>query len=232
MSTVDFQDSLPSAALTVRSWLLKESDETLRAELRRYRFEGRFTGGYFELIASGSTDPNRFDPVDIVSLWALSIDPTAKMIHQIVGELNNDIEPLLRAWPDEELAGLSIERLHQLDTGDMGLDKVWDILAGVPQIGPTTASKLIAKKRPHLVPIYDSVIKRALGISGSGDHWLVMHALLNLDGGTLQQRLVKLSETDEGRGLSPLRVFDILVWKHYREPGETGNEASTATEAV
>lgn len=38
--------------------------------------------------------------------------------------------------------------------------------------GQTTASKILALKRPHLVPIYGSVIAKQVGMRDSGGQWL------------------------------------------------------------
>lgn len=43
---------------------------------------------------------------------------------------------------------------------------VWQLeqaLRTVPSVGRTTASKLIARKRPRLYPIYDAVVGNVLG---------------------------------------------------------------------
>ena len=39
---------------------------------------------------------------------------------------------------------------------------LWNLLMSRPNLGATTVSKLLAAKRPHLVPIYDSYVADAL----------------------------------------------------------------------
>lgn len=41
--------------------------------------------------------------------------------------------------------------------------RLWQTLVALPDIGATKASKLYARKRPRLQPIYDSVVAKVLG---------------------------------------------------------------------
>ena len=53
--------------------------------------------------------------------------------------------------------------------------RLWTRLVSIPGVGTTRASKLLARKRPHLMPIRDSVIIDALHLEGL-DGWLALRA--------------------------------------------------------
>ncbi len=59
-------------------------------------------------------------------------------------------------------------------------------------IGRTVASKLIARKRPRLFPIYDRVIGEVLDTKQA--HLEPVRTALRADDGALQRRLVSLRE--------------------------------------
>ncbi|MEP7738883.1 DUF6308 family protein [Nocardioides sp. 31GB23] len=81
--------------------------------------------------------------------------------------------------------------------------------AGAGDVGPTTASKLYARKRPRLRPIYDSVVARVIGTE---QIWEPLRAYLQ-DCPDLHGDLISL-RTDAGLpdAVSPLRIFDVVAW--------------------
>ena len=94
---------------------------------------------------------------------------------------------------------------------DSGADKLWRVLYAVPGVGEVSAAKLLARKRPRLLPIYDRSVRRALGLRNSNHHWTFVYDQL--------QRSAELTDLlDELRGprsdgdLSVLRVLDVLLW--------------------
>lgn len=71
------------------------------------------------------------------------------------------------------------------------------------------AGKLLARKRPHLIPIVDRVVKRTLR-AGSDDYWLSIRSALSDE-----------SRRNEIEGLRPpgltpkvttLRLLDAAIW--------------------
>ncbi len=81
-----------------------------------------------------------------------------------------------------------------------------------PGFSETAATKLIARKRPHLVPIPDSVVTQQLGIV-KGRYWLPLHAWLTADDNANHRHVVELRDAAGlGPEISALRVFDVLAW--------------------
>jgi hypothetical protein len=89
---------------------------------------------------------------------------------------------------------------------------VWDGL------GPTTTSKLLAAKRPRLLPIWDSFVEQATGLDTIGYWWKFQYVLAD------DQRLVS-DWLYELRSLAPnmpdsipeLRILDVLLWMSVEE---------------
>ncbi|MDI9938774.1 DUF6308 family protein [Rhodococcus sp. IEGM 1351] len=90
----------------------------------------------------------------------------------------------------------------------------WDLetaLWALPGIAQTKATKLIARKRPRLYPIWDSVVSEVLGTERA--HLNPVREALRADDGALHHRLLSIREEaglpDE---ISALRVFDVIAW--------------------
>jgi hypothetical protein len=90
-------------------------------------------------------------------------------------------------------------------------------------MGGTTVSKLMAAKRPHLVPIYDSVVSNALDLSLS-DSWSMWQHFMRQDWSALCAKIRETADEVGGDHLSDLRVIDIVVWMT-----ETSGKRATAS---
>lgn len=84
-------------------------------------------------------------------------------------------------------------------------------------MGPATTSKLLAAKRPRLVPIVDSVIKSVLP---SKAHWAAFADALADQG---RRRKIEAATSAPGH-LSLLRRIDIAIWMRHRRGAESANE--------
>lgn len=176
-------------------------------------FDGKYSGAYFDLIGDRDS-PNRFTARDLVAPSTLAVPIRGQKIWQEVlvtkSETFND---LLSQIPTAPIWAVGTEDLDR----DSAAWKLWDLLLKYKQIGPTRVSKLMAVKRPELLPIYDSVILRVLG-GYTGSFWLAMREAM-LDQ-SLRRRLHEM-RADAGRThLSLLRALDILLWMHGTSPSE------------
>jgi Family of unknown function (DUF6308) len=88
------------------------------------------------------------------------------------------------------------------------------------RLGPVAAGKLLARKRPHLVPVYDSYIERVLGRTRThGTWWRDLWCRLNRDAALVSE--LKAVRKRAGAGhLSLLRTFDIMCWMLAGSPEE------------
>nr|WP_231138045.1 DUF6308 family protein [Rhodococcus opacus] len=88
----------------------------------------------------------------------------------------------------------------------------------MPGIGQTKATKLIARKRPRLYPIWDSVVSQVLGTERS--HLNPVREALRADDGALHRRLLSLrEEAGLPEEISVLRVFDVIAWMDGKNRG-------------
>jgi hypothetical protein len=83
-------------------------------------------------------------------------------------------------------------------------------------MGDTKTSKLLARKRPRLIPVQDKLVIKALGHDPRkhGDFWSAMHR--HTQPGHPSRLWAQLHAIRESSGvgedISLLRVFDIVVW--------------------
>jgi hypothetical protein len=90
-------------------------------------------------------------------------------------------------------------------------------------IGPTTASKLMARKRPRLIPIIDSVVRDALQLSD--DSWKELRLALSHD--DLPTRIEALRPPGVEHQISTLRLLDVAVWMRHSQ-GRAARAAQAA----
>ncbi len=187
-------------------------DDRALAVLRRYYGTGAgtetFTGARFDTWDSTGTraaDHDRFTADDLVAVTFLSVnasasaairllDTEAQTFNLLLAELGLD-EDLVDArdpWP----VGWAGWRLHSA-------------LLALPDVGPTTASKLLARKRPRLRPIYDSVVANVIG---SHSLWESLRAHLVADPAFHHRLLTLRDDAKLPKDVSALRVFDVVTW--------------------
>lgn len=219
---------IPPKFRAFREMVLDEANEALFVGyLEEYTAGGRYTGAYFnEVTATTGSHPDRIDVSDVVALSLLSVTVKPEAANYFLAD-SKDREELSRrlsAQPDRDLASLTAGEVAAVEAGN--LNDAWNLIAKAPGVGRTRTSKLLARKRPRLIPIWDSVISDVLGLSGTKDMWKIFHAALSEDmshlGGstTLDERLGELGDlAGVSDRYSRLRVLDILAWMHGKKAG-------------
>lgn len=186
---------------------------------------GVYTGSLFELMVS--TDPHAFAAEDVVALSALSERVPPRVAHWLLGpEGRARTAALLRQVPvdvdiwDDDATPL-------LEPGGP-LSELWDLLQRGCWPGETTAngmgttrtSKLLAAKRPRLVPVWDGVVSAALPTSAS---WESMRRTLR--DRDRRERIRRLTAAAPSH-VSLLRRIDAVVW--YRNRRQSGGNSVSA----
>ncbi len=174
--------------------------------------------------------PDEFTSADLLSTGLLSVHVPGKAIVQILERAREELNGLLTQLPaDVDLHDLSDSGFTRYlgDTSSPGY-LLWDAIRGNTAkqpvgMGPTLTSKLLARKRPRLIPVWDSKIESARGLTGSRNHWVWMRQILQGDGGRLARRLERIREDSGQIGLSLLRTFDIAVWHAATNPHRRPN---------
>jgi hypothetical protein len=178
-----------------------------------------FTGSRFEHLAGGGDRPEVADRItaeDLVAVQTLSVTVPAPVALDILeGRLGEHLSGLLQAIPREiDMADASADVLA--DGSPAG--QAWHLLRGQPDVGWVIAGKLLARKRPRLVPVYDRVVRCAVGRPPS--FWLALHAALREADGAVHRQLLALRQVAGlPETVSALRVCDVAVWMGHRAEG-------------
>lgn len=176
-----------------------------------------FTGSRFELVADHSR-PNEFTASDLVAVSMLSVQVPPSVAYWLLsteGQLTT--RPLLAAVPthvdiwDPDATALLAKGGPLWDLWDLLDRATWPHPVPGNGMGPTTISKLLAAKRPRLVPVWDSVVERVLG--PIGPFWDDMRSALGDDH---LRALILDATADAPPHVSLLRRVDAAIWHRNR----------------
>lgn len=150
-------------------------------------------------------DADVFTAEDIVAVTLLAVQVPAQAALLLLGESNVSLNALLAdVGPDRNL----VDEADPLTPES----PVWRLEAALREIhgvGRTMASKLIARKRPRLFPIYDDVVGRELGTKAA--HLEPVRVALR--DGELHARLQDLRDRAGLDEVVPtVRILDVLAW--------------------
>ncbi|MEV7467103.1 DUF6308 family protein [Streptomyces kronopolitis] len=195
--------------------------------LRRYwstRPDGTpaYTGSHFERLGGGGDRRevrNRFTTEDSIAVATLSVTLPARAALQVLAPHDpHHFTRLLTAIPaDIELADADEEHVAE----DSPAWTLWRALREVHGIGPVGAGKLLARKRPRLLPVHDAVVKKVFARPTSDlTFWSDVRTQLRNDKGALVSHLEETRNLSGiGSDISVLRVLDVAAWMHGKELG-------------
>jgi hypothetical protein len=156
----------------------------------------------------GENPPDHFTSDDLLATTLLDMRYRPRAVRAILFDQADDLAALLKAVPAD---------VDLWEATDEDLSPAYDLwralraggdLSGV---GPTTTSKLMARKRPRLIPIVDSVVANALEFDG--DAWIDLRAALRTR--NLSERIERLRPPTIGDEVSTLRLLDAAVWMRH-----------------
>lgn len=189
---------------------------------------GPYTGSYFEALDRDiwENHPNRITGSDLYALSTLQIAVPKAAGVGILGVEQKRISELLSDIPDERVEDLSPGDYRKHLGRESSAQNLWNLLcrnnSGAKKwgIGPTTASKIMARKRPHLIPIQDSVVDAVIK-RGRNNAWELWWNAFR-DNPELVVRADKFRQyVDDPKvtrpQLSTLRIFDVVLWMHGRK---------------
>ncbi|SCL26628.1 hypothetical protein GA0070615_0916 [Micromonospora aurantiaca] len=189
-------------------------------DIRRY-FHGTgdaaFTGGQFDVLGGGGSRPEvahtiTAEDIIAVELLSVTIGPWQRL-DLLQGQLGHDVSAALASIPVRVELGEDAALEHIVGGGSA--DAAWRLLRAATGIDWVIAGKLLARKRPRLVPVYDRVVSCAYRTRSGFWRWL--HCKLREDSGILMQRLDVLhKEAGLPPSVSRLRVLDVVFWMGHR----------------
>lgn len=205
-------DRISRLAVDLGEWFETNRDSVPRYIEKYFKGLGErprpFDGRYFETFAAMGS-PDRFVATDILAIGALSVTLQAGSALELL-EINADkFNRALRDLPDCEFWQAQRD---VFDTDGPAM-KLFRLLDELPGVGTTKATKLMAVKRPHLVPVQDKLIEAEL-IEPGGKFWLPLHDQLSNQG--LREFIAELT-AGAPDGTSLLRRIDVSVWMHVRD---------------
>lgn len=198
--------------------------EQAKTDLRRYFGVGlaegeppAFTGGRFELLAGGGDQPDvrdEFTAADLLAVEMLGVRvPAPVALDLLEGPLGKRVAKYLRDIPSD--VPLWADDAEHLIAEGGPADLLWHLLREQEDLGWVTAGKLLARKRPRLVPVYDDIVKCAMG--KPGNFWTALRSALRHDGCRLLRDIRALKETSAiPPAVTELRTLDVAVWMHHR----------------
>jgi hypothetical protein len=179
----------------------------------------RYSGAYFERLGGGGDRlevANQVTADDLLAVSMLSVPVVRYYALHVLEYRSREINGLLARIPVD---------VKLTDDGAGGLIakgspawELWCLLHGIKprlhrsRLGPVAAGKLLARKRPHLIPVYDSHVKKVPGRPRNDQAWRSdLHCQLAKDDALVRE--LESVRTRAGAGhLSLLRTFDVMCW--------------------
>jgi len=190
--------------------LQSNEDTRALAHLRDYYGRdggGAYTGSYFDGWGI-EQDPDRFTAEDVVAVTFLSVVVPPMAAHRLLIEDADVFNGLLKdLGPDRDL----VDEDRAIDANWPGRQLNRALQGRLGGVGPTIASKLCGRKRPRMIPIYDSVVRDVTDARLA--QWEPLRQQLRADGGALHDRLLRLRDrAGLDDHISAVRVYDVVTW--------------------
>lgn len=192
-------------------------DDAVRDLTRYYTVDSDYAGSTFANLQP--IDPHRITPTDLLATTMLSVDIPPIAVRRLTGS--------------GETATRATELLQQLDPhlditdGKKHVETMSEfyelVKSSLRKAGNATsnawvtASKICARKRPHLFPVRDNKVMSVLGLKGNyPDDWPVFSALISDEHlmSRVDAAVAAASEAgaDVGDASMRLKHLDTLLW--------------------
>lgn len=158
-------------------------------------FDGLDQDGW---LTHNPADRFTVDDIAAASLLDVRFGPTA--VRTLLG--SEHIALALKAVPE----GRSLWNMNDSDFARAS--HLWSLVLNIPGVGRTRASKILARKRPQLLPIVDSIIADALQLRVTT--WRPLAEALK--DARLRRDINKLRPAQVSKRVSTLRLLDVVVW--------------------
>ena len=196
MLSLPTDQAVVSAASRLRIGLAASG---LRQAVSAYFDKPEFAGMTFSDL--GENPPANIVADDLLAVSLLDITWRPQVVRILLQTRQQELSALLRAIPgDLDLWNASDEEMT-------GVDLLWDTLTGIEGIGTASATKLLARKRPRLCPISDSLVIKAVDVPGRT--WDVLRCLLQDPAARAEVEALRPTAAGDA---SLLRILDVALW--------------------
>jgi hypothetical protein len=181
---------------------LLANDQSKAAVAEFYDPTTMFAGDTF--LALAPNDPYAIGIADLYAVTLLEVSPGAPAARELLpgGRRASLAASLLARMP----LGTPLWDATDRDLAWTG--ELWTLLTSVRNVGSTIAGKILARKRPELVPVVDSVVANHLSCQ-SGTYWTTFRRVLQN-----QARRTQIAEP--APHVPVLRALDSLLWMSWR----------------
>ncbi|MGP5008391.1 DUF6308 family protein [Brachybacterium tyrofermentans] len=221
MTTIDVPATVTSRAQE-RALEALGDDAACRA-IKYFSVNSNYAGALF--LGLEPNEPDRFTATDLFAVSSLSVSIPARGARCLLAEPveQNRIAEALRLLPVGPLETVEDDVLEAMSDFHGKVKKALRPHGVKSSNRWVTASKLAARKRPHLFPVRDSLVATSLGLGELktvAQEYAVFRHLMShpevsdrLD--DLQEELEK-RRTEKGLILenSHLRLLDVVLWTH------------------
>lgn len=197
-----------------------------------YRNDLPQTGSRFDDWAGGGDKKEVAHVItadDVLAVSFLSVQVTARAAIGLLEARAGEVSNLLEQLPtDLDLSAVRTDDYTSVLGPQSPAVQLWRLLRGSDTyrwgIGPTTASKIMARKRPRLIPIFDSVVGPLMGHPTCDGQWETWHSVLT-DGSGLPERLKMIREKAAiDYDISDLRTMDVVLWMFGKSKGVAAHQ--------
>lgn len=196
MHSLPTDSDVHSAARRLRASLVTPGlDRAVAAYFR----EPGFAGITFSDL--GQNPPCEIIADDLLAVSLLDITWRPQVVRIVLVSHKQELSEMLCAIQQD------IDLWEASDQALTNIDLMWGALTSIEGIGTASATKLLARKRPRICPISDSLVIKAVDVPGRT--WDVLRCLLQ-DRGARSE--VEALRPAEAAGASLLRILDVALW--------------------
>lgn len=187
-------------------------------------FHGRprqFSGSLFDSFGGGGDRPdveNHITREDVLAVAAVNSPMPAPVASRLLAEpASGQLATWLRQLPTD------IDLWDAEDETLAVAGKAWDAIRVIHEAGTRAnadggfaANKLLARKRPRLIPLYDEKVRRAVGLATDASWWFSLRHAMRLDGedNEIRFRVAESMLEAEVGYVSLLRGLDVILWSY------------------
>jgi hypothetical protein len=194
-------DAVRAAARRLRTGLTAAG---LGQAIAVYFSEPGFAGMTFSDL--GRNPPDEITADDLLAVSLLDITWRPQAVRILLDSHRQQLSQMLAVIP---------QATDLWDAGDDTLrriDVLWDALTAIDGIGTASATKLLARKRPRLCPISDSVVIKAVDVPGRTCD--VLRCLLQDPAARAEAEALRPATAAQA---SLLRILDVALWVSHSE---------------
>lgn len=179
----------------------------------RYFNTDLYPGGRFERLDGGGDRADvahQFTASDVTAVRCLGTDIKPVSAIAILETHAGRLSALLRRIPHTPLYDAP---KSEIDASSAAATLAKMLISDdFPHLGRMSATKLLARKRPHLLPCYDIVVGRVLGKPRDITHCL--HDWFRSDSERTKSLAAIRDEIHGVSDISLLRILDAAIWTH------------------